>query len=255
MKKRTPNASDDAVARRVPTQERSKKRVERIIDAAAHVFADEGFEAATMEGIAARAETSIGSIYQFFPNKLSLFNALTRHYHDKLRSFFDQLLTGPLLDRPWPEILDSGVDALRYFHENEPGFRAVWVSLQLTAEMVTEGEAINRDFAKRIETVLAAKLPRLAASMRPVVATMIVEILTAMLIVSARRPAEATSLMTETKALLRRYLAPYEEPLDPPGGAAPPSAMPEIPAAQAAPVAPVARKRSERRGAAVRSRR
>jgi hypothetical protein len=46
--------------------------------------------------------------------------------------------------------------------------------------------------------------------MRPVVATMMVEILTAMLIVSARRPAEAKALMTETKALLRRYLAPYE---------------------------------------------
>ena len=211
MKTRTTNTDDEAVARRIPTQERAKKRVERIIDAASLVFAEEGYEAATMEGIAARAETSIGSIYQFFPNKLSLFNALARHYHAKVRGFFDLLLTGPLLERPWVDILETGIDALFLFHAQEPGFRAVWVGLNLTAEVVTEGEAINRDFAKRIEGILAAKLPALPARMRPVVATMMVEILTAMLIVSARRPDEAKSIMSETKALLRRYLAPYED--------------------------------------------
>ena len=154
--------------RRVPTQERAKKRVERIIGAAAYVFAEEGYDAATMEGIAARAETSIGSIYQFFPNKLSLFEALARHYHERLQTFFDLLLGGPLLERPWVEILEDGIDALTTFHEQEPGFRAVWVGLQLTADVITEGEAINREFAKRIETVLAAKLPGLPARSRPV---------------------------------------------------------------------------------------
>jgi len=232
MKTRAPNMDTDGTSRRVPTQERAKKRVERIIDAASHVFAEDGFEAATMESIAARAETSIGSIYQFFPNKLSLFNALARHYHDKLRAFFDLLLGGPLLEQPWGDILDAGVDAFALFHEQEPGFRAVWVGLHLTPEVVTEGEAINREFARRIEAVLAAKLAGLPAKMRPVVATMMVEILTAMLIVSARRPAEAKGLMTETKALLRRYLAPYE-------GAEPAGSR--------------ARKGSERRRPAVRS--
>jgi hypothetical protein len=41
---------------------------------------------------------------------------------------------------------------------------------------------------------------------------MMVEILTAVLIVCARRPAEAKPMIIETKALLRRYLAPYEVP-------------------------------------------
>jgi len=240
MKPRAPNMENDGNSRRVPTQERAKKRVERIIDAASYVFAEDGFDGATMESIAARAETSIGSIYQFFPNKLSLFNALARHYHDKLRAFFDLLLSGPLLEQPWGDILDAGIDAFAAFHDQEPGFRAVWVGLNLTTEVVNEGEAINREFAKRIEGVLAAKLEGLPAKMRPVVATMMVEILTAMLIVSARRPAEAKALMTETKALLRRYLAPYE------GG------KPEGTAAEP-PVSPRTRKRSEAKRAAIRS--
>lgn len=201
-----------AETRRIPTQDRSKKRVERILDGAAHVFAEEGYEAATMEGIAARAETSIGSIYQFFPNKLAVFTALARHYHAKLRVFFDMLLAGPLLERPWRDILDDGIDALAMFHEQEVGFRAVWVGLQLTEQVIAEGEAINREFAKRIETVLGPKLPGLPPRMRPVVSTMMVEILTAMLIVSARRPSEGKALLAETKELLKRYLAPYEQP-------------------------------------------
>jgi len=211
MKRRPSNTENQATGRRIPTQARAKERAQRIVDAASHVFAEVGFEAATMEAIAERAETSIGSIYQFFPNKMALFNALARSYHDKLRAFFDLLLGGPLLEQPWTEIVDQGVDAFALFHEQEVGFRAVWVGLHLTPDIVVEGEAINREFAKRIEAVLAAKLSGLPSKLRPVVATMMVEILTAMLIVSARRPGEAKALMNETKALLRRYLAPYED--------------------------------------------
>lgn len=211
MKQRAKTSAISEVGRRVPTQARAKERAQRIIDAASHVFAEAGFEAATMAGIAARAETSIGSIYQFFPNKLALFNALARSYHDKARVFFDVLLGGPLLAMPWADIVDHGIDAFALFHEQEVGFRAVWVGLQVTPEIIVEGEALNRDFAKRIEAVLEAKLPGLPAKMRPVVATMMVEILTAMLIVSARRPGEAKALMNETKTLLKRYLAPYEQ--------------------------------------------
>ena len=57
--------------RRVPVQERSKKRLEAILEAAARLFAGSGYEQTTMEGIAEAAGTSIGSVYQFFPNKLS----------------------------------------------------------------------------------------------------------------------------------------------------------------------------------------
>ena len=207
---RPPAERSEAPARRVPTQERSKKRVAAILDAAAHVFADEGYEPATMEAIAARAETSIGSIYQFFPNKPALFHALARHYHEKLRTFFDLLLTGPLLERPWPEILDSGIDAFLAFHAHEPGFRAVWVGLHLTDEVVTEGEAINRDFALRIAAILEVKLPAIPAARRQTVATLMVEVLTAVIIAGARRPASAGPLMDEAKVLLRAYLAPYD---------------------------------------------
>jgi AcrR family transcriptional regulator len=206
--KRAPKAEPE---RRVPAQARSKERVERILEAAARVFADAGYEAATMEAIAELAGTSIGSIYQFFPNKRAVFDAIAARYMDKARAFFDVFVTGPLVEMPWPEVLDASIDAFAAFNEQDAGFRAVWVGMHLTEEVVTQGEALNREMATRLEALLGAKLPRLPPAMRPIVATMSVEVFSAMLVISARRgPEERQAMLAETKAMLRRYLAPWE---------------------------------------------
>ena len=48
---------------------RGRERVAALLAAAATVFAERGYEAATMTEVAARAGASIGSLYQFFPTK------------------------------------------------------------------------------------------------------------------------------------------------------------------------------------------
>ena len=89
------------VLRKKPTQERSKLRVKRILDTAALVFAEVGYAAATVETIAERAGVSIGSLYQFFPNKRALFNAVGAAYLEESRGLFDRLMTPERLAQPW----------------------------------------------------------------------------------------------------------------------------------------------------------
>lgn len=60
---------------KAPQRRRGHERVASLLDAAADVFA-RGYEAATMTEIAARAGASIGSLYQFFPTKPVLADAL-----------------------------------------------------------------------------------------------------------------------------------------------------------------------------------
>jgi AcrR family transcriptional regulator len=208
---RPAGAAPDDPARRVPAQERSKQRVTRILDAAALEFAERGYEPTTMEGIAARAETSIGSIYQFFPNKLAVFHALAHTYTEKLRGLFDSVLTAGLATLPWRDVLDASIDAFAAFHASDPGFRAVWLSMHLTEEVVTEGEALNREFANRVAEWIELAVPNVPKQTRGLVAMMIVEVISAMLILSARRPDDADAIMAETKVLMRRYLQPYVE--------------------------------------------
>lgn len=66
--------------RKQPRQVRAELTRERILEAAAHVFGEYGYAAGTTNRIAERARVSIGSLYQYYPNKDAiLLELLTRH--------------------------------------------------------------------------------------------------------------------------------------------------------------------------------
>ena len=73
------SGTETAVAR-APKRARGKQRVAELLEAAAAVFAEKGFEAATMTEIAARARAPIGSLYQFFPAKEALADMLVQNF-------------------------------------------------------------------------------------------------------------------------------------------------------------------------------
>src|SRR5512138_188963 len=66
--------------RKQPVQQRSRATVESILTAASQVFAEQGYAAGTTNRIAERAGVSIGTLYQYFPNKETLaVRLLERH--------------------------------------------------------------------------------------------------------------------------------------------------------------------------------
>ncbi len=73
-----------AIPRKMPTQSRSRVTVEVILEAAAHILATKGYEAFTTNRVAERAGVSIGSLYQYFPNKQSLLVALHARHLDEI---------------------------------------------------------------------------------------------------------------------------------------------------------------------------
>lgn len=69
--------------RKTPCQQRSRATFDAVLEAAARVLVDEGFECATTNRIAEVAGVSVGSLYQYFPNKHSIVWALLeRHIRD-----------------------------------------------------------------------------------------------------------------------------------------------------------------------------
>ena len=73
---RNTRSNEDLSPRKHAKQERSRATVEAILIGAAQVFERDGYEAATTDAIAERAGVSIGSLYQYYPNKDSLIVAL-----------------------------------------------------------------------------------------------------------------------------------------------------------------------------------
>jgi AcrR family transcriptional regulator len=84
----TSQKSSPEPANRSPKQQRGRDRVAVLTEAAARVFLEKGYEAATMTEIAAEAKSSIGSLYQFFPTKAQLAEELhvdlLRHLNNAL---------------------------------------------------------------------------------------------------------------------------------------------------------------------------
>jgi AcrR family transcriptional regulator len=72
--------------RKTPTQTRSRVTVEAILEAAAHILEKEGDKALTTNRVAERAGVSIGSLYQYYPNKQSLLVALHARHLDKIKA-------------------------------------------------------------------------------------------------------------------------------------------------------------------------
>ena len=69
--------------RKTPAQERSRDTFALILKAAAQVFAAQGYAGATTNHIAERAGVSIGSLYEYFPNKEAILVALEEAHLDE----------------------------------------------------------------------------------------------------------------------------------------------------------------------------
>ncbi len=74
--------------RKLPQQERSRETVRAILDGATRVLSREGYDRASTNRIAEVAGVSIGSVYQFFPNKEAIFAALRKRFFDELTVVF-----------------------------------------------------------------------------------------------------------------------------------------------------------------------
>jgi AcrR family transcriptional regulator len=74
-----------------PQRDVGRQRVAELLQAAAAVFQERGFEAATMAEIAARADAKIGSLYRFFPNKNAVAEALMARYTEALQAEYDAI--------------------------------------------------------------------------------------------------------------------------------------------------------------------
>jgi AcrR family transcriptional regulator len=72
-----------AEPRKRPRQERSRRLVARILDAAARIFEERGYRATTTNDVADAARVSIGSLYQYFANKDALLVGLAERHLDE----------------------------------------------------------------------------------------------------------------------------------------------------------------------------
>jgi len=116
--------------RRVPSQRRSRERVERILTIATDLIVEKGSDAVRMSEIAELAGISIGSLYQYFPDKVAIIRTLAERYNLLGRACVEAGLATVRQEADLESALEGIVDGYYAMFLDEPVMRDIWLATQ-----------------------------------------------------------------------------------------------------------------------------
>lgn len=205
------NSSKASGMRRQPRQARSQERVNQILDVAEQMFISEGYDATTTNAIAARAKVPIGSLYQFFPDKAAIVQALTTRYMELLHQRFVSLHTAKTANLPLSTYVEQVIDAIDQFFTDHPGYHAIFMQVQDTIpELEAIETAADAQLIQELAAFLALRNSNLEQANYTAIAFVLVKAIGTLLwlALSQEQPFRQ-QLMTETKRLTLSYLQSY----------------------------------------------
>ncbi|MDH4441581.1 MAG: helix-turn-helix domain containing protein [Rhizobium sp.] len=190
-----------------PKRQRGIARVAKLLDAAASVFAEQGYKAATMTEIAARAGAPIGSLYQFFPNKDVLADALVARYGEHVTAALDRIREqAPDLDGA--ALADSLLDAF-VTHAAERSLALSLLDARWEQPGVRPG-VLRESLRRQIAECLAAWRPLTGEDERQAMAVVLLQAMKslAQLHEEKRYPGK-TEALAQWRGWVRRYLSEF----------------------------------------------
>ncbi len=131
------------LVRRLPRQQRSRDRYEKIIATAKQLIAERGNDSVSMREIAVAAEMPIASVYQYFPDKNGLLWTLIADVFAKLEQEWDE-------GREAADSIDALNDAAMGLYDSlinqceaDAFFARLWISVQANAVLAELDQAFN----------------------------------------------------------------------------------------------------------------
>ncbi|MFC4453661.1 TetR/AcrR family transcriptional regulator [Deinococcus sonorensis] len=158
------------LTRKRPQQARSRRMVERLLAAAAEVFVREGFTAATTNRIAEAAGVSVGSLYQFFPNKHALLAELQGIWTARLGAELDAALTSP--HRPVIDLIDDVLGVHARLQRESAGL----LGFLLTTRLESTSRTVRQAILERLEQMATLRRADLDAGQVHLMALMTLHI-------------------------------------------------------------------------------
>jgi AcrR family transcriptional regulator len=196
--------------RKEPGQQRAAETRQRLLEAAARVFSQYGYAAGTTNRIAEAAGHSIGSLYQYFPNKDAMLVELATAHAQAGIAAIERHLDGA----PLPDSLE---DKLRLFvratidnHRDDPALhRVLFEQAPRPPELLDLLHTAERQAVNTATGLLAAD-PQVTVTDIPMAARLVVTAIESLVhrLFTQSRPDETNRFENELVAMLVRYLTP-----------------------------------------------
>lgn len=202
-----PRRSGRQAVVRTPKQGRSKATVAAILEAAARILAESGWAGFNTNAVAARAGVSIGSLYEYFPNKQALVDAIAEDHLARGEALLVQAASGLRADTSPADLVDMLVTGLVDLHRDDPRLHRVLSSeVPLSARMRERVETLRAGAVAAVARALAPHLadPGVAAQLLVDTADAVVH---RWVVEDDGAPATPERLTAELRRMLRAYLA------------------------------------------------
>lgn len=174
-----------------------------------------GYDALTTKAIAERANTSIGSFYQFFPNRDAAVAALVDSYRARVRDYLHTSVREQFRDARQGITSDwvgSMVDGLSSLYSGFPGFGGLWAGTIQEGALRHHAEQLRAELLDSLQEMLGDAFPHVDAERRHRCLLTVVETAKSVLNrCAALEPTTATTLREELKHMLALYMAAYFE--------------------------------------------
>lgn len=192
--------------RRQPVQQRSAKRVERMLEACAALIEEVGYDGVTTTLIAERAGVAVGSLYQFFPDKRAVVQALTIRNLETFMVTVTARFAKTHLEHWW-DAVDTIFDVYVGMHREVPAFSRLHFGDVVDMRLLDDRRDNNAVISDRLTELIAAKFSiPLRELQLPI--SIAVEAADAVLNLAFRRDHLGDQeVLTEAKALVRGYLS------------------------------------------------
>jgi AcrR family transcriptional regulator len=142
--------------RNEPVQARSTARLTALLDAAAAIVDEIGFERLTTAMVAERAGASIGTVYRYFPDRIALLQALGARNLDRVLTRVHEEIIDPK-HPDWLAALSSGFAIFVEAFRSEPGFRALRVGDVIDLRPAPNERTYNSIVADRLLDALVQR--------------------------------------------------------------------------------------------------
>ncbi|HZY62423.1 MAG TPA: TetR/AcrR family transcriptional regulator [Edaphobacter sp.] len=190
------------MVRRSPQQDRSTRRVGAFLDAAETLFAELGFEAATMTAIAERAGSSIGALYSYFPDKKSIALALLDTYAAQIEEYWRPLFS-EIVSLSAEEFSERFIDRFLDFVAEHPAY----LQLQAAPIRLRRSVASKRAFRASLIKALLLRVPSMTQQRAELCANLILQIVRGMMqMYNDAEISQRADVSGEFKTALSAYL-------------------------------------------------
>ncbi|WP_294179986.1 TetR/AcrR family transcriptional regulator [uncultured Schumannella sp.] len=137
-----------ALIRNEPVQARSTARLAALLDAAAEVIDEIGYERLTTAMVAERAGASIGTVYRYFPDRIAVLQSLAARNAERMNERVMEAVRDEQ-HQDWVTALAASVAVLVDAYRTEPGFASLRLGDVLDLRPTT-GVSANAALAQRI---------------------------------------------------------------------------------------------------------